>query len=103
MSSASSVDPVSIVRSAVKNPVNTDIDPLSYVTSAYAMVGMTTPLTRGIGTMGLVYVALNYFKPSFFFNQGQKRPWSLLSDSPDAVLMNVEFVTILAGIIAAGF
>lgn len=101
--STPSVDPVGIVRNAVERPVNTDFDPLSYVTNAYAMVGMTTPLTRGIGTMGLTYLALNYFKPSLFFDQGQKRPWSLLSDSPDAVLMNVEFVTILAGIIAAGF
>lgn len=102
-SSAPSVDPVGIVRNAVRQPVNTDFDPFSYVTDAYALVGMRTPLTRGIGTMGILYVLLNYFKPSFFFSGDQKRPWSLISDSPDAVLMNVEFVSIVAGIIAAGF
>lgn len=100
--SGSSLDPASIVGRAVK-PVSEALDPLGYVAAAYGMVGLTTPITRGLGTMAATFLILNWFKPSYFYAGDQMRPWSVLDDSPSAVLMPVSVTAVLFGLIAAGF
>lgn len=77
---------------------------LDKLAETYAAFGMRTPIMRAIGTGGAVYALIHFTKPRMWYHEnGVKRPWSVLSDRADAVLLSPEIVAALVGIVAAGF
>lgn len=69
---------------------------------AYSLLGMYTPITRGIGTTVAAYLALSYMQPGAMYIEGQKRPWSVSSDHPEAVFFTPAVAAVLLGVLASG-
>lgn len=73
------------------------------VESAYAAIGLTTPIARLVGTTLGIGAILYIVQPGIYFRNGHMRPWSAWSNEPDAMLIPWWLAAILIGIVGATF
>jgi len=76
---------------------------LDSVAGIYGGFGINTPILRFGSTALLSYGLIHVIKPAIWYHEnGEKKPWSVLSDADDAVLLSPEIISIVLGVLAAG-
>jgi hypothetical protein len=76
------------------------MDPIE---DGFSMVGLTTPMSRLVGTTLGIGAILYIVQPGIYFRNGHARSWSAWSNDPDAMLIPWWLAAILIGIVSATF
>lgn len=73
------------------------------VEDGFVALGLTTPVSRLVGTTLGVGAILYLIQPGVYFRNGHARSWSAWSNDPDSMLVPWWLAAILIGIVSATF